>query len=238
MKRKFYLAYGANTHKTSMKFRCPNAVPVGTTVLPGMRLVFRGVADVVDSKNNSVHAAIWSITAQDEAALDVFEGFPGLYTKRYVSIDVEGVKQRAMMYVMRNPMGQQAEPRDSYRDTLLAGYKDFGLPEAQIHNAIATVQSRAQRVAEGKLDASLVRPKGNKPRQFLPTEEKLGTPKFSVAPRATYQRGQLPLIPSKPVQRELPFETQSTRAAKTLPDSLFTRFMMRNAYIGKLGGKQ
>lgn len=159
MKRTFYLAYGANTNFPAMAQRCPRAVYVGNVMLPNLKMVFRGVADVVDAKESktNVHLALWSITKTDEDALDKFEGFPHFYVKRYFEIEDEGEKVKAMMYVMRSPNRFQSLPSEWYERCLREGYEQCGLPVEQIDTAIARVIRREQTVPE------LVLPKGIKP---------------------------------------------------------------------------
>ena len=42
MKTKLYFAYGMNTNKDEMSYRCPSAKPLGLAVLPGYRFEFKG----------------------------------------------------------------------------------------------------------------------------------------------------------------------------------------------------
>lgn len=175
MKRKFYLAYGANTNKNAMALRCPASVFIAAYTLKEFRFVFRGVADVVDAKNSNVDVALWSITENCEAALDVFEGFPRLYVKRYATIRVEDVRQRAMFYVMRTPLSRQALPIDAYLETLLKGYADCGLDTKQIHDAIQRIHQRKERYPD------LVLPQGVKPHSVRYWEQPKSTaPKVYV----------------------------------------------------------
>ena len=44
MKEKLYIAYGSNLNLNQMSMRCPEAMPVGTAMLDGWQLTFRGVA--------------------------------------------------------------------------------------------------------------------------------------------------------------------------------------------------
>ena len=39
---KYYLAYGSNLNIRQMQMRCPGAKPVGTMVLKGYELLFKG----------------------------------------------------------------------------------------------------------------------------------------------------------------------------------------------------
>ena len=46
---KLYLAYGSNLNKRQMASRCPTARPVGSAMIYGWELCFRGVADIIKS---------------------------------------------------------------------------------------------------------------------------------------------------------------------------------------------
>ena len=90
-KTKLYVAYGSNLNTTQMKFRCPTARIVGAGILHDYKLVFRGsngnaVATIESSEGRHVSVLIWEVTAQDEAALDAYEGFPTFYRKETVMV--------------------------------------------------------------------------------------------------------------------------------------------------------
>ena len=82
-KIKYYFAYGSNMNHEHMKIRCPKSKYIGTFELPGYKLVFRSVADVEQSNDDSVLGALFEITDECERALDRYEGYPNLYTKSY-----------------------------------------------------------------------------------------------------------------------------------------------------------
>ena len=42
MDKRYYIAYGSNLNVYQMKFRCPNARIIGTTVVPNYELLFKG----------------------------------------------------------------------------------------------------------------------------------------------------------------------------------------------------
>lgn len=144
---KLYLAYGANTNFTNMSERCPDARYICNVTLHDFRLVFRGVADVVPSRNGKVVCAMWAISAEDEKALDAFEGFPRAYVKRYVTLTLRGRRHRVMFYVMRNPRGEYP-PYPLYEACLREGYEHCGMPQAQITKAA----TRAERSAAQRTD--------------------------------------------------------------------------------------
>ena len=126
---KLYFAYGANLNLEGMRFRCPGARPVGQLVLPDWRLAFSGVATIIPETGSRVHGALWEITQECEDNLDVFEGFPFLYTK----IHLTHVGQEFMVYVMNDD--PPSLPSRSYFDTIAQGYKDWNLPLDELHRA-------------------------------------------------------------------------------------------------------
>ena len=118
---KLYFAYGANLNLEGMRFRCPGAKPIGVMMLDNWRLSFSGVATIQPETGARVAGAVWSITQECEDNLDVFEGFPYLYTKMHVTQDGETF----MVYVMNDD--PPAPPARSYYETIAQGYRDWGL---------------------------------------------------------------------------------------------------------------
>ena len=81
MKNKLYIAYGSNLNLPQMAGRCPTAKVVGASEIKDYALVFRGgrhgaVATIEPCEGSSVPVLLWKITPKDEAALDIYEGFP------------------------------------------------------------------------------------------------------------------------------------------------------------------
>lgn len=104
METKIYAAYGSNMNLKQMKKRCPKAEVIGKGELLGYKLTFRGkqtrVANVEQSKNDSVHIVLWAITKECEKALDRYEGYPRLHKKEVVTIAMADGDEEAMLYVM------------------------------------------------------------------------------------------------------------------------------------------
>ena len=136
-----YFAYGANTHHAQMAYRCPNASFLSQATLPDHELVFRGVADIRPAEGQTVVGALWDIDDQDLAALDRFEGYPSLYTRRGFSVRLDRRKHgfdRALAITYQMTQGRQlSPPADAYLNTLLQGYMDCGLPDEQIGVALS-----------------------------------------------------------------------------------------------------
>ena len=69
-----------------MRVRCPFAVVLGTAVLDGWELLFKGsktgsYLTIEECAGGKVPVAVWEVTGSDEAALDRYEGFPTFYYK-------------------------------------------------------------------------------------------------------------------------------------------------------------
>ncbi|MBT9173151.1 MAG: hypothetical protein DDT21_01541 [Syntrophomonadaceae bacterium] len=127
---KLYIAYGSNLNREQMADRCPTARVLGTSMMDGWRLLFRGaregaVAAVEPCQGGSVPVLVWEITPVDEAALDRYEGWPYFYRKETVKVKLDGKPVTAMVYIMNEgrPLGQ---PSCYYYAVILEGYKDAG----------------------------------------------------------------------------------------------------------------
>ena len=134
-RRKLYIAYGSNMNKEQMKKRCPNAIPVGTAILENYKLEFRGVANIIKSQGSQVPIALWEITDECEIALDRYEGYPRLYGKKYIMLDVNGKRRKGMVYVMN--LKGIAMPNMTYFHTIKQGYKDFKIDDSALKKALA-----------------------------------------------------------------------------------------------------
>ena len=146
MKKRFYLAYGSNLNINQMNRRCPGARIVGTTVINGYELLFKGSRTgaylTIEKKAGSkVHAAVWATTAEDEASLDRYEGCPEFYYKTEMNVRVKEVSTgqerdiRAYVYIMHEDR-EIGQPSEDYIDTCLQGYWDFGLPALCLRKAV------------------------------------------------------------------------------------------------------
>ena len=130
---KLYFAYGMNTNQEEMAYRCPTAVPMGKAVLPGYRFEFKSFATIVPSPGESVEGVLWTITDSDEVALDILEGYPEFYDKKYVTVH-QGIDYIAMTYIM-GPREQSYPPSDGYYSMVSEGYQTFGLSQQQLLEA-------------------------------------------------------------------------------------------------------
>ena len=130
---KLYVAYGSNLNTTQMKFRCPTATIVGSDTLENYQLLFRGsngsaVATIEPMDDYHVPVLIWEVTPADEAALDIYEGFPTFYCKEPIMVRLGDEQREAFVYIM-NIQDEQgnarniARPSNYYFNVILEGYQ-------------------------------------------------------------------------------------------------------------------
>lgn len=124
---KFYLAYGSNLNIDKMKLRCPKAKPLNKVndikinKLLGWKLVFNRYATIIKDKNSFVPVGIYKITKFCEKSLDLYEGYPQLYSKMYLTIN----STLFMTYVLNNY--GLLKPSKTYLNEIKKGYKNFSL---------------------------------------------------------------------------------------------------------------
>ena len=135
MEKRYYIAYGSNLNIRQMRMRCPSARIIGTSVLKDYELLFKGsktgsYLTIEKCETGKVPIVIWEVTAQDEKALDRYEGYPNFYYKRELKAKYKGIRTgkhrtvTAFVYIMHEerPIGV---PSDFYMDTCLEGYDTF-----------------------------------------------------------------------------------------------------------------
>jgi hypothetical protein len=132
----FYWAYGSNLNVEHMAQRCPGATKIAPMHVNDAKLIFRGVADVTFDKGGCCPGGLWRITPECETALDRYEGVASkLYLKRYIPIEVDGKRHECLFYQMSWTKGIQP-PNEYYAETIIQGYKDFGLDPEYLFAAI------------------------------------------------------------------------------------------------------
>ncbi len=138
MRERLYFAYGSNINLDQMAHRCPDARVVGPVVLEGYELLFRGggVATIAPKEEEKVTGLLWSITPECERSLEQYEGYPRFYDKRKVTVrDAQGRSLSVMAYVMDERFREPMMPSDSYYNGILEGYRQNGLPVAELKRA-------------------------------------------------------------------------------------------------------
>ena len=135
-----YFAYGMNTNRLGMAERCPQARALGAATLPGWRFRFAGPADIVPDSAHQVHGVLWDISKHCLNSLDVLEGYPYYYDRRWVTVFYNGSSAPAMTYFMQ-PGSQDRPPSVGYLDCVTEGYRNFGVDPQQLHQALALFES-------------------------------------------------------------------------------------------------
>lgn len=135
-----YLAYGSNLNTAHMAVRCPTAKVIGSTVMKGYNLLFRGYngeayATVEETPQGQVPVLIWELDDLAEARLDHYEGYPTLYRKEYLQVDLDGKQGQAMVYIMNDgyPIGM---PERHYYESILEGYLTAGFDTEILEDAV------------------------------------------------------------------------------------------------------
>ena len=134
--KKYYLAYGSNLNIAQMQFRCPDAMIVGTAVIPDYELLFKGsltgaYLTIEPKQGAQVPVGVWEVSLTDEFRLDRYEGFPSFYYKREMRIPVKDIRtgktklRDAFVYIMHEDR-KLGVPTDMYVRTCIEGYLDFG----------------------------------------------------------------------------------------------------------------
>src|SRR6056297_1279094 len=104
--KRLYVAYGSNLNLEHMRFRCPTAKVVGKGILNNYRLLFKGIpynafATIEPYKNKKVPVVVWELKSEDEKSLDRYEGYPDLYYKEDIKVEMENKETvKTMAYIM------------------------------------------------------------------------------------------------------------------------------------------
>ena len=145
MRRKLYIAYGSNLNKGQMAWRCPTARYVGTGMVEGYELKFKGrpegaYATIDPKKGGKVPVAIWEIQPYDEFRLNQYEGYPNNYFTRNIPVKIGNHEVTGMVYIM-NLRAQANRPSKHYYQTVEQGYKDCDLDTAYLEAALKRTEA-------------------------------------------------------------------------------------------------
>lgn len=143
MEKKLYVAYGSNLNHEQMGQRCPEADFYGVGKLRGYELQFKGeqgcaFATIAPKEGSFVPVAVWEISPEDEASLDRYEGYPLMYLKQKMVMNLNGESKEAFAYVM-NPAMKFGLPSGKYYNTVIMGYcdccMDISIPDRAIRKS-------------------------------------------------------------------------------------------------------
>ncbi|MBI3789487.1 MAG: gamma-glutamylcyclotransferase [Gemmatimonadetes bacterium] len=128
--RTFYFAYGSNMDVAAMATRCPGARVVGPARLGshGFLVNRNHHGTVMPAAGKAVHGLLWSITDDDQRALDEYEGVAiALYRRHQVRVTLhDGREVEALTYMARNV--EPTRTSGAYYDQLLATARTLGFP--------------------------------------------------------------------------------------------------------------
>ena len=128
-----------------MRMRCPSARIIGTSEIPDYELIFKGsktgsYLTIEPKKCSWVPVAAWEVSAEDEQALDRYEGFPTFYYKKEMLLPIKGIRsgkirpRNTFVYIMHEDR-VLGVPSNFYMQTCLSGYKSFGFDPKFLHEA-------------------------------------------------------------------------------------------------------
>ena len=129
-----YFAYGMNTNKEQMSWRCPKAQSLGVAELPEYELAFRTHADIQPVPGSGMEGVLWDITDDCLSALDRLEGYPAYYTRYEVDVFHNNAWKKALVYKM-NATGLEM-PSAGYLRMLVEGYSEHGCDLNQLYAAV------------------------------------------------------------------------------------------------------
>lgn len=145
MFRHLYFAYGSNMSTRRLQERIERARPFGRGRWPGMELAFNklgvdgsGKANLVERPGAHAWGVLFELHPEDWPTLDRFE--PG-YTRSTCQVQLESdALIEAQVYLAVPPL-VATPPHDWYRDHLLTGAEEHGLP-ADLISLIRRIETR------------------------------------------------------------------------------------------------
>ena len=123
-----------------MAYRCPGARVAGIAELTGYDLLFKGRrysshATVEPLPDGRVPVLLWDINKYHEQALDIYEGWPKVYSKEVHTVQFQGKTRQGMFYVMTNGHSF-GDPTPAYYSTIREGYKSAGFDITYLDRAV------------------------------------------------------------------------------------------------------
>jgi Gamma-glutamyl cyclotransferase, AIG2-like len=146
-----YFAYGSNMSTARLRKRMPSCKPLGTATLPGHALRFHkrstdksGKCNAFASGNDDSVVGVWfSFDPADRAKLDEAQGVGTGYEPVMVTVINEKGRRRKVLTYLASPdyIGDSLKPYGWYKDFVLSGGREHGLPPEYIAEFIESVES-------------------------------------------------------------------------------------------------
>ncbi|TYL84415.1 gamma-glutamylcyclotransferase [Bradyrhizobium cytisi] len=146
-----YFAYGSNMSTDRLRKRMPSCKPLGIAALPNHALRFHkrskdksGKCNAFPSGNdNSVIGVLFAFDPAERAKLDEAEGVGSGYEHAMVTvINEKGRRRKVLTYLATSDyIDESLKPYSWYKDFVLAGGKEHGLPPEYIAEYIQSVEA-------------------------------------------------------------------------------------------------
>ena len=95
-----YFAYGSNMNPQRIASRCPGAIVVGIATLRDYKVSERLYADIDYEEGSEIQGILYLITDKHLNALDRFEGYPSVYRRIWVDVELGNETYHAITYEM------------------------------------------------------------------------------------------------------------------------------------------
>lgn len=129
-----YFAYGSNMDVEQMAQRCPDAKKISVATLVDYRFAIndQGVATVIPAPGVNTEGVLWSISPNDKATLDRYEGVKsGHYVCACVQVTTATDPVKALVYLATSQRPGPA--RSGYMEKIVrAARSDHGLAETYV----------------------------------------------------------------------------------------------------------
>ncbi|MBP2434578.1 hypothetical protein ABIF38_005508 [Bradyrhizobium japonicum] len=146
-----YFAYGSNMCTARLRERTPSCKPLGIATLPGHTLRFHkrsrdksGKCNAFASGNNdNVIGVLFSFDPSERATLDAAEGVGSGYEHAIVTVINEKGRRRKVLTYRATPehIDDNLKPYSWYKDFVLSGAREHGLPPDYIEKHIQSVEA-------------------------------------------------------------------------------------------------
>ncbi len=145
MHRDLYFAYGSNMTSARLRARIPSARSVGAARIDGRRLVCNkrgrdgsGKANLCASPGSEAWGVVYEVDAADWPELDRNE--PG-YERVSAEVVTAGGERLSVQVYLATSLTDDPVPYDWYRELVVAGAREHGLPAAYVRE-ISELPSR------------------------------------------------------------------------------------------------
>lgn len=133
-----YAAYGSNMCIKQMAYRLHDPIPVGTGIIEGWKLVFRGHADIVRDASSCVPTVVWEIPDDDIDMLDTYEEYPTFREVKLVDVVLDDGRAIWPFTYVENQRYSNVfhEPDEQYLKTMLRGYEEHHIDTSYLYKAL------------------------------------------------------------------------------------------------------